>query len=159
MSECCQKCGSSEFAVARDMIGTRHCKCGHTWVPSQPAALECEAVPSCPYIDELLVKGENNSITVKLPEKLYRQSHYDFLAKELERLKTENKALKGNWAGTWIDEDALNKLQKALEFYAAPSSYQIYAMGIHMDGKHAGIVSPVHNDGGRRAREALKVEK
>lgn len=31
--EKCIKCGSTEFAVARDMIGTRHCSCGFTWEP------------------------------------------------------------------------------------------------------------------------------
>ncbi len=38
MTECCQKCGASDFAVARDMIGTRHCKCGHTWLPDESPA-------------------------------------------------------------------------------------------------------------------------
>lgn len=33
MSELCEKCGSGEFAVARNMIGTRICKCGHRWDP------------------------------------------------------------------------------------------------------------------------------
>ena len=33
-NETCQKCGSTEFMVARDMIGTRYCvRCHHTWQP------------------------------------------------------------------------------------------------------------------------------
>lgn len=31
--ECCGNCGSKDFAIARDMIGTRHCrKCRWSWV-------------------------------------------------------------------------------------------------------------------------------
>lgn len=31
--EKCQSCCAKDFAIARDMIGTRHCKCGNTWAP------------------------------------------------------------------------------------------------------------------------------
>lgn len=33
MYESCPRCGSKEFAIARDMVATRHCKCGATWLP------------------------------------------------------------------------------------------------------------------------------
>lgn len=33
LKEVCPKCGSEEFAIARDMKATRHCKCGASWVP------------------------------------------------------------------------------------------------------------------------------
>ena len=31
--EVCPNCGNTDFGVARDMIGTRHCECGHKWRP------------------------------------------------------------------------------------------------------------------------------
>ena len=34
--ERCEGCGSGDFVVARDMIGTRHCvKCKASWVPNE----------------------------------------------------------------------------------------------------------------------------
>lgn len=33
-NEVCPSCGSKDFGVARNMIGTRHCKCGYKWTPS-----------------------------------------------------------------------------------------------------------------------------
>lgn len=41
--ESCPKCGSTEFAVARDMLATRHCnRCYHQWLPK--AARNSEGV-------------------------------------------------------------------------------------------------------------------
>lgn len=33
LKETCPNCDSEEFSIARDMHSTRHCKCGHSWVP------------------------------------------------------------------------------------------------------------------------------
>lgn len=40
--EVCKRCGSSEFAVARNMLSTRQCKCGHQWPcpPKTPLTLD-----------------------------------------------------------------------------------------------------------------------
>lgn len=35
MNEKCNKCGNENFAVARNMIGTRICMCGNTWLPGE----------------------------------------------------------------------------------------------------------------------------
>ena len=32
--ETCERCGSSNFAIARDMKATRRCSCGHSWLPN-----------------------------------------------------------------------------------------------------------------------------
>lgn len=35
MIEVCEKCGSSDFSIARNMIATRQCDCGHAWIPTK----------------------------------------------------------------------------------------------------------------------------
>lgn len=32
--EICPECGNKDFAVARNMVGTRLCKCGYRWNPN-----------------------------------------------------------------------------------------------------------------------------
>jgi hypothetical protein len=31
--EPCPRCKGKDYLIARDMKATRHCRCGHTWVP------------------------------------------------------------------------------------------------------------------------------
>ena len=40
--EKCNKCGNENFAVARNMIGTRICKCGNTWAPGEAQGEFCK---------------------------------------------------------------------------------------------------------------------
>lgn len=44
MKEECPKCRNQHFAIARDMLATRHCKCGHTWLPKPKVPKK----PKCP---------------------------------------------------------------------------------------------------------------
>lgn len=44
---------------------------------------------------------------------------------------------------------------RALEFYGDESTYNIFQIAHHIDGKHVGIMSPVHSDGGKLARQTL----
>lgn len=55
-SEKCSKCGSTVFAVARDMKATRHCGCGHTWLPEKS---KIEFTPE--QLDEAMRKAQEES--------------------------------------------------------------------------------------------------
>jgi hypothetical protein len=44
MKERCPKCGSEDFAVARDMVATRACKCGHRWLPELKPELDVKII-------------------------------------------------------------------------------------------------------------------
>ncbi len=54
--ELCPKCGSKYFSIARNMIATRQCKCGHTWTPP-PKSSVCEKEHKKTYADFCLEKA------------------------------------------------------------------------------------------------------
>lgn len=60
MNEVCPKCGSPNFSVARDMLGTRECsKCNRTWLPEKPPI-------KLPPVDPLLELKELKIAVVEL---------------------------------------------------------------------------------------------
>lgn len=75
---------------------------------------------SKPIIGYIETSDDN---TAKLLHQIAKlQARCAELEKENVRVKTENKALKGNWAGTWIDEDELNQMAKDIESLRAQLS-------------------------------------
>ena len=60
MKEKCKKCGSTDFAIVRDMTSRRKCKCGHEWdCPKRQGLTDWEVAQELIFISDTI--GERSA--------------------------------------------------------------------------------------------------